>query len=71
MVDPEGKNSNVPEYVFTFFIFLYNRLCCSSLMFPVFDQNGDGTVDFGEFVLASAAASRNDLDSQLDLAFSL
>jgi Ca2+-binding EF-hand superfamily protein len=40
-----------------------------SATFAVFDTNHDGTVDFSEFVLASALENKNDLDSKLDLSF--
>jgi len=53
---------------FSYFIVI---VCFFSQIFPIFDKNGDGTVDFSEFVLSCGLGSKNDLDSQLDLAFTL
>ncbi|CAF1515227.1 unnamed protein product [Rotaria sp. Silwood1] len=39
--------------------------------FAVFDTNHNGSIDFSEFVLASTVGYKIDLDSQLELAFSL
>ncbi|CAF1429267.1 unnamed protein product [Rotaria sp. Silwood1] len=39
--------------------------------FAVFDINDSGSIDFSEFVLASTVGYKIDLDSQLELAFSL
>jgi Ca2+-binding EF-hand superfamily protein len=41
------------------------------MVFRVFDKNGDGSIDFSEFVLAYASQVNKDLDSQLDLIFSM
>jgi Ca2+-binding EF-hand superfamily protein len=38
-------------------------------VFAVFDKNGDGSIDFSEFVLAVGLTSKNDLDSTLELSF--
>lgn len=40
-------------------------------MFPIFDQNGDGTVTFNELVLGSAMTNNSDMESQLELAFDM
>jgi hypothetical protein len=37
----------------------------------MFDKNGDDTVDFSEFVLAIGLINKEDLDSQLELCFSM
>ncbi|CAF4110874.1 unnamed protein product [Rotaria sp. Silwood2] len=39
--------------------------------FAVFDTNHSDSIDFSEFVLASTVGYKNDLDSQLELAFSM
>jgi Ca2+-binding EF-hand superfamily protein len=38
-------------------------------VFAVFDKNGDGSIDFSEFVLAVGLTNKNDLDSTLELSF--
>jgi Ca2+-binding EF-hand superfamily protein len=38
-------------------------------VFAVFDKNGDGSIDFSEFVLAIGLISKSDLDSTLELSF--
>jgi Ca2+-binding EF-hand superfamily protein len=54
-----------------FFIFRCSRLCCSSNLFLLFDKNGDGSVDFSEFVLSCGVFKRRDIGSEFDLAFAL
>ena len=39
--------------------------------FATFDSNNDGTIDFGEFLLAIAATSQGDLDDRLGIAFDM
>ena len=59
------------EYVFAYLIIHCHRSCRISLAFQAFDINHDGTIDFGEFALALSSQSSNDLESQLDLSFSM
>jgi Ca2+-binding EF-hand superfamily protein len=67
----KDKYGDGAEYVTMFFIFLCNCLCSSSFFFSMFDKNGDGSVDFSEFVLSCGMFSKGDIDSELDLAFTL
>jgi hypothetical protein len=71
LADSDDKQGVFSEYVITYLIFHCNRLCCNSTVFRVFDKNGDGSIDFSEFVLAYASQVNKDLDSQLDLIFSM
>lgn len=69
---PEAKNGgNFTEYVIAFVTFSYNPICCFSHIFAVFDKNGDGSIDFSEFVLACGIGTTNDLTSELELAFAM
>jgi hypothetical protein len=67
----EDKDGKLIEYVMAFLIFHLNCLSSSSNMFAVFDQNGDGSVSFSEFVVAIALGNKTDLNSQLELAFEM
>ena len=67
----EDENGVLAEYVNTLLIFPRNHLCYFSNTFAVFDTNHDGSIDFSEFVLATAIGNKNDVDSQFDLAFAL
>jgi len=67
----DDQNSALSEYVTVFLIFLYNFLCFSSLIFSVFDTNGNGTVDFSEFVLTLDMTKKSDLDTQVEPAFTV
>lgn len=69
MTGSEDENGHLVGYVFDFLVIHHNRLCFSSNVFGVFDKNGDGSIDFSEFVLAVGLTNKKDLDSTLELAF--
>jgi hypothetical protein len=71
LADSDDKQGLFSEYVIVYLIFHYYCLCCNSTVFRVFDKNGDGSIDFSEFVLAYASQVNKDVDSQLDLVFSM
>jgi hypothetical protein len=67
----EDKDGALIEYIIEFLIFHLNFLYFSSYTYAVFDRNGDGSVDFSEFVLAVSLQNKNDLDSQIELGFEM
>jgi Ca2+-binding EF-hand superfamily protein len=40
-------------------------------MFAAFDKNGDGMIDFSEFVLGIGVAQSKDLNTTLDFSFEM
>jgi hypothetical protein len=70
MGDPDYTDTDY-EYITALFTFLYNLFCCSSHAFSMFDTNGDGTIDFSEFVLTYSLLQRTDLASRLELVFGM
>ncbi len=71
VADADDNNGVLSEYVIMYLMFHCNHLCFISVVFRVFDTNQDGTIDFGEFVMAVASQTNKDLDSQLDLSFAM
>lgn len=65
------KGGELSEYVFVYVMFRNYFQCCFSNVFLAFDNNQDGSIDFSEFSLAYCAGIKQDLDSQLDLAFEM
>ena len=52
-------------------MFYLNHLYLYSHRFAAFDQNGDGVIDFSEFVLSAGISNKSDLDQVLDFAFEM
>ena len=48
-----------------------NAKTFSEFIFNVFDADGNGTIEFDEFIQALAITSKSDLDQKLDWAFKL
>jgi Ca2+-binding EF-hand superfamily protein len=69
--DPNDRNGATAEYVIILFEFLCKSLYYFSKIFTVFDQNKDGSMNFNEFVIACGVLLNSDLNSQLELAFTM
>ncbi len=70
-METEDKEDKRVEYVITFLLFHPNLYIFYSHVFAVFDRNGDGTIDFSEFVLAMSLYDRTNLDSKLEISFDM